>query len=83
MKDKRYEKVVKDLYIRMMEAIKQSEKWDWPDVIGTRFQYHIKAVTFLELLESVTVFHVGLGFDRKSQQFNKRVESFKFLESKK
>jgi len=71
------------LYKRILDTIKQAEQWSWPEVADTRAKYYHEANALLELLENITVFHVGLGANpesrNRSTQFNTRVASFEYL----
>lgn len=76
--------VILDLYKRLLALIRKRDQWNQPragkEWMKNACEYQCKADALLEILENVTVFHVGGGLNRQfCINFDDRVKSFEKL----
>ena len=75
---------LKDLYERAKEAWERHNQWANREFAYSPervLHYFIKCETLVELMESVTVFHIGLGYGLDDGSLKERLDSFKWIES--
>ena len=72
-------KHLKWLYNLASEYRDMRDQWQSPENLDRALEYHFKFASIVEILESLTVFHIGMGLDMERGFTDDRFESFKEL----